>query len=219
MKWYNLVSLMLFCSLLMVGCTTLQNFFEEDVQPTASEKLPSQRVPLSPKSINADRDLSKEEEPVSENTLSSYRLGPGDRVSIKVFGEEDLSLEARLSDGGTIPYPLIGELQVSGLTIGELEKKIITKLDGEYLINPKVTVTILEYRQFFINGEVQKPGGYAFIPGLTINKAISLAGGFTELASHNSIFILREGRQQAIKADLNTFVLPGDIITVKESFF
>ena len=81
-----------------------------------------------------------------------------------------------------------------------------------------MTVTILEYRQIFITGAVQKPGGYAFMPGLTVDKAISLAGGFTGVASTNNILITREGHKK-ISATLSTPIQPGDVITISESFF
>ena len=90
--------------------------------------------------------------------LSDYPLGSGDLLSIQVFGEEDLSLEVRLSDAGTVSYPFLGELKVTGLSISELGELVRSKLADGYLVNPSVNVTVLEYRQFFINGEVEKPG-------------------------------------------------------------
>lgn len=154
--------------------------------------------------------------------LSSYKLASGDVISIQVFGEEDLSKEnIRLSDAGTISYSVLGEIRVLGLTAGELEQIVTDGLKGRYLVNPKVSVTIQEYRQFFVNGQVGKPGGYAFIPGLTVRKAVTVAGGFSERASQSKIFIIRDGDggQARKKADLDTPIFPGDIITVEESFF
>ncbi len=153
---------------------------------------------------------------------STYKLGAGDLISIIVFGEEDLSKQKiRLTDAGTVPYPVLGEIQIAGLTVGDLERKITEGLRGRYLVNPRVSVQIEEYRPFYINGMVFKPGGYPFQPGLTVRKAASIAGGFRERASLNKIFIIREGdpAQRPQKADLNTQVNPGDIITVEESFF
>lgn len=162
------------------------------------------------------------DEGVSRTTLSSYRLGAGDVVSIRVFGEDDLSREKiRLTDAGTVPYPVLGEIRVLGLTVGDLERRITDGLRGRYLVNPRVSVVVEEYRPFFINGMVGKPGGYPFQPGLTIRKAASLAGGFTERASMSKIFVIREGdvQQKPEKVDLSTPVYPGDIVTVEESFF
>src|SRR6185503_6891942 len=126
---------------------------------------------------------------VSENaSLSNYRLGSGDVISIQVLGEEDLRRERiRLSDAATISYPILGEIKLFGKTVAELEALIRDGLKGRYLVNPQVTVAIIEYRSFYINGQVEKPGGYAYVPGLTVRKAISLAGGFRERASKEKI--------------------------------
>lgn len=154
--------------------------------------------------------------------LSDYGLGSGDLMSIQVFGEEDLSMEIRLSDAGTISYPFIGEIKVKGMTIGELSEYITTKLKDGYLINPSVNVTITEYRQFYVNGEVENPGGFPFQPGLTLQKAVALAGGFTERASRSKIYITREGRtgsQDTFQASLLTKIQPSDIVNIDQSFF
>jgi polysaccharide export outer membrane protein len=158
----------------------------------------------------------------SSSSLSSYRLGAGDLISIQVLGEDDLRRERiRLSDAGTISFPVLGELRLSGITVGELERTITKGLKGRYLQNPVVTVTIHEYRQFFINGQVGRPGGYAFIPGLTVRKAVTTAGGFKERASLDKIFVIRDNdpSQKPRKVTLDSPVHPGDVITVEESFF
>ena len=157
-----------------------------------------------------------------ENLLSTYQLAAGDVITIRVFGEDDLGREkVRLTDAGTIPYPVLGEVKAKGRTIGEIEKFITAGLDGRYLINPRVSVTIEEYRPFYIHGMVDKPGGYPFQPGLTVLKASSLAGGFKERASFSKITIIRESDPKAgpQKADINTPVHPGDTIFIEESFF
>lgn len=156
-----------------------------------------------------------------DSGLSGYSIGSGDLLSIQVFGEEDLSLEVRLSDAGTISYPFLGELRVRGMSIGKLSELIRDQLADGYLVNPSVNVTVLEYRQFFINGEVEKPGGYPYQPGLTLQKAVALAGGFTERASKSKIFVVPDGKEgeQPVRIKLNTTIRPGDIVTVEESFF
>ncbi|NKB37211.1 MAG: polysaccharide export protein [Gammaproteobacteria bacterium] len=152
---------------------------------------------------------------------SFYRLDTGDVLRIQIYDEEDMYLEARVSDRGTISYPFLGEIKVSGLPPEELEKIITERLTGDYFIDPKVSVDILEYRQFYVNGEVESPGGFPFQPGLTIRKAISLAGGFKERASREKIFVIHENDSDSDpkRIDLEAEVLPGDIITVRESFF
>lgn len=159
-------------------------------------------------------------QPIPE--LSTYKLGPGDTITVRVLGEDDLKREkVRLSDAGSLSFPILGEIKVKGMTVGGLEDYITRGLKGRYLLNPQVTVSIDEYRNFFVNGMVEKPGGYPFSPGLTVRKAISIAGGLKERASRDKMNIIRDDdpKQTPRKVDLNTAVLPGDILTVEESFF
>ena len=154
--------------------------------------------------------------------LSIYKLGVGDVISVQVIGEDDLKREKiRLSDAGTLSFPYLGEIRVRGMTVGALEEFITKGLKGRYLLNPQVTVTIHEYRNFFVNGQVDKPGGYPFVPGLTVRKAISMAGGFKERASKEKINVIREEDVKGVsqRIPLEALVQPGDIITVEESFF
>jgi protein involved in polysaccharide export with SLBB domain len=154
--------------------------------------------------------------------LSSYKLGSGDMISIRVLGEDDLKREkVRLSDAGTLSFPVLGEIKVKGMTVGALEQYITKSLKGRYLLNPQVNVSIDEYRNFFVNGMVEKPGGYPFSPGLTVRKAISIAGGFRERASRDKINVIRDddATQTPKRVDLNATVQPGDILTIEESFF
>lgn len=158
----------------------------------------------------------------STANLSAYKLGVGDVISVQVVGEDDLKREkVRLSDAGTLSFPYLGEIRVRGMTVGELEDFIAKGLKGRYLLNPQVTVTISDYRNFFVNGQVEKPGGYPYVPGLTVRKAISIAGGFKERASKEKINVIREDdlKGNAIRIALDAPVQPGDILTVEESFF
>lgn len=160
--------------------------------------------------------------PESPTELSSYKLGAGDLITIRVHGEEDLKREkVRLSDAGTISFPFLGELRVKGMTVGALEEAITNGLKGRYLLNPRVTVMLEEYRNFFVNGHVERPGSYPYVPGLTVRKAISIAGGFRERAARDKLNIIRDDdpSQTPRKVDLNASVYPGDILTVEESFF
>ncbi len=155
-------------------------------------------------------------------SISDYRLGSGDAIKISVYEEPELGMEVRLSDAGTVSYPFLGEISVAGLTAGQLEERIIKGLKGDYLVDPKVTVSVAEYRQFYINGEVTRPGGFPFLPGLTLRKAIALAGGFTERASRNKIFVIRDdsrGSEKGRLIGLEEELAPGDIITIEQSFF
>lgn len=157
-----------------------------------------------------------------QSAVSSYKLAPGDVITILVFGEDEFTKEKiRLNDAGSVMFPGLGEVNVLGQTIGDLERLISDGLRGRILVNPKVAVQIVEYRPFYINGMVDKPGAYPYQPGLTVRKAASLAGGFKERASMSKIHIIRENdpTQRPQKVDLNTTMGPGDILTVEESFF
>ena len=154
--------------------------------------------------------------------MSSYKLGSGDVISIRVFGEEDFTREKiRLNDAGTVPFPVLGEIAVLNHTLGEIERLITERLKDGYLVDPKVTVWIEVYRPFFINGMVERPGAYPYQPGLTVRRAVSIAGGFKERASLSKMFVIRDKdlSQRAAKVELSSEVGPGDTITIEESFF
>ncbi len=152
-------------------------------------------------------------------TVDAYRLAPGDQVLINVFGEDDLSMDVRLGNSGTLNYPLLGVLQIEGLTVNELEELITDGLRGPYLIDPDVTVSMKAYRSFYLNGEVEKPGGYPYEPGLTLEKAIALAGGFTEFAARKKIEVKRAAGAsgESVRLRLTDPVYPGDVINVPET--
>lgn len=156
---------------------------------------------------------------------ADYLLGPGDVLSIHVYEEQDLSFtEMRIGDTGMINYPLLGEVAVTGTTTPELEQLLRERLvEGEFLIAPAVTVTIVEYRPFYINGEVTTPGSYPFQPGLTLRKAISIAGGFTERANRKRFTVhagsTAEDTTPNTVTSLDTSIAPGAIITIDERFF
>lgn len=155
------------------------------------------------------------EEPVE------YRVGSGDNLRVTVFGEEDLSGEFSVDGSGFFSLPLIGEVRAGGLTVREVEQTIVKRLKPDYLKNPSVSVAVLNYRPFYIIGEVQKPGSYAYVSGMKVVNAIALAGGYTYRARENKVLITRAGGAERKKqrANHDTAVLPGDVIEVPERFF
>lgn len=175
---------------------------------------------LQPLAASAQATLAV---PASAASLfSTYQLGAGDMLTIRVLGEPELTLEKiRLTDAGTLSYPVLGEIRLLGLTVGELEKLIADGLRGRYLKNPQVSVQMDEYRPFYVNGLVEKPGSYPYQPALTVRKAASIAGGLKIRASLDKIYVIRanDPRQEAIKADMNTPIYPGDTVVVEQSFF
>jgi len=153
---------------------------------------------------------------------TQYKLAAGDVLRIIVFGEPELSLKKiRLSDAGTFSYPFLGEISAKGLTPGQVEKIIVDGLKQGYLIDPKVSLSQIEYRSFYINGEVKKPGSYPFVPGLTLEKAIALGGGLTERASIKRVTILRGDGGATLTDDVtrSTTIAPGDTISIAQGFF
>jgi protein involved in polysaccharide export with SLBB domain len=158
--------------------------------------------------------------PIFDN-VSDYRLGAGDKLGITVFNEKELSMDVRLSDAGSFLYPFLGEVIAKNKTIGDVQSLLTSQLKDGYLVDPKVYVSILEYRPFFVNGEVGRPGGFPYQPGLTIRKAISLAGGLTARASPTKIYVIHENDPTGVPrlTTLNAVLLPGDIVTVDQSFF
>lgn len=153
---------------------------------------------------------------------SQYQLGSGDIIRVSVHGEPDLSFEEiRLTDAGTFTFPFIGEVNARGKTTGEIQRLLAERLQEGYLIHPRVSVSVVTYREFYISGEVKLPGGYPYQPGLTLDRAIALAGGLTERASTRRISIIRgnDETRTAEKASLSTIVRPGDTITIDQGFF
>ncbi len=154
--------------------------------------------------------------------VPAYRVDTGDRVSIAVYQEPDLSVNGvRVKADGTIAYPLLGDLHVAGLTSQDLQDLVISKLQDGYLKQPSITVSIDSYRLYYIKGEVSRPGGYTFVDGLTVSKAVALAGGYTVRASESSITLVRESDPEnpLESVGANTAIQPGDIVTIGESFF
>ena len=150
-----------------------------------------------------------------------YRLGSGDKVRVTVYNEKDLSGEYDVNDQGLVALPLIGQVKVGGLTIGDAQQVITDRYGKDYLVNPRVTVEVLNYRPFFILGEVKSPGSYPYVSGMTVVNAIALAGGYTPRANKGRVTIKHaseaSGREETVQEDAP--VLPGDVIRVPERFF
>jgi polysaccharide export outer membrane protein len=156
----------------------------------------------------------------AESVTSSYRLASGDRVRVTVFRHEDLSGEFALDGAGNFAMPLVGEIQAYGLTTRELESRLQQKLSDGYLVEPQISVEVLNYRPFYILGEVRAPGAYPYVNGMTVLNAVALAGGFSYRAKQDE-FLLQRGGSNAGSTEVagDSALLPGDIITVQERFF
>lgn len=154
-------------------------------------------------------------------TAGEYLVGVGDEIEITVYGEKDLTTKVKIARSGKIYFPFLDDIPVIGLSLQEIENKIHAGLLGDYLVNPQVSVSIVEYRPFFIHGQVVKPGGFPYQEDLRLDKAIALAGGLTNRASKVDWIITRtvKGNTVTIKANIATLIQPDDIIKIEQSFF
>lgn len=171
--------------------------------------------------ISGVQAIGQSMQELSAEQKKGYVLGPGDLIQIKVHGEQDLTVEVRIEEDGYVSYPFLGDIKVSGRSVDQLQHTIHRQLRGDYLVDPDVRVFVLEYRPIYVNGEVRKPGGYQYVPGLTVQKAVALAGGFTPLASKRSMTVVREGASNRHREDvtLDSTLGPGDTLIVGEGLF
>lgn len=154
-----------------------------------------------------------------------YKVGEADVLQITVYNHDDLKTTARVSRDGSITFPLIGRVEVLGLAIGQIEQKIAALLAAGYIVNPQVHIFIDDFRSrvFYVTGEVKKPDAYKYEDDTTLIKAITVAGGFSDIAAKSRVKILRknhDGQEIIIeRAKLDEAILPNDVIVVPESFF
>ena len=149
-----------------------------------------------------------------------YRLGAEDKVKVNVYGEVDLSGEFVVDSSGNLSAPFVGQIQVKGLSLREFEAAYAKKLkDAEILIEPKVSAEVTSFRPIYVLGEVKKPGQYAYVSGMTVQKAVALAEGYTYRATESRIEVTRGGRKFSVEVTPQTKVLPGDEIRIPERFF
>ena len=143
-----------------------------------------------------------------------YRLGVGDEIAIIVYEEDDLSFETKVNQTGTFAFPYLADLYLIGKTTDEVAKEIHQGLLGRVLIHPNVSVSILNYRDFSIGGEVESPGSYSYEPGLTVKKAINLAGGLSDWGSGSRFSLEREIDIPNEKLSSESLIFPGDVLTI-----
>ena len=150
-----------------------------------------------------------------------FTLGAGDRLRLTVFGHDDLSGEFNVGETGGMSLPLVGNVNMGGLTIQQAERLVEDALRPDYLLNPRVSIEVLNYRPFYILGEVNRPGSYPYAIGLTVTEAVALGGGFTARARKDRVGIIRSADPEKTEqdADAGSPVLPGDVVNVRERFF
>lgn len=155
-------------------------------------------------------------------SLASYKLGAGDRLRVSVFNEEALSGEFLVDGTGMVSMPLIGEVFVEGLTVRDFQRKFEEELEsGDFLIDARVSAEVLNYRPYYILGEVENPGEYPYSAGLSVMNAVATAGGFTYRANKRNVFVRsgEGGDEVRVRLTPSTKLQPGDTIRIGERIF
>lgn len=158
----------------------------------------------------------------SVETGHEYKLGPGDKIRVTVFGEDALSGEFLVANNGSVSLPLVGQVRAGGSTLTNFETAIQEQLTASGMVrSPKVSADMVEYRPYYILGEVNKPGQYTYSIGLTVTKAVATAGGFTYRADNKIVYVTREGAQNEAPVPVTaaTWIGPGDTLRIGERMF
>lgn len=170
---------------------------------------------------SASKHIEARAQAEDQPTPAASALRTGDRLRVTVYGEDRLSGEYEIDDGGFVSLPLTGPAKAAGLSPGEFQASLTDKLKSAYLKDPRVTIDTLAVRPFYILGEVEKPGAYPYRSGLDIWRAMAVAGGQTYRASTSTITIQRAGETDFHDYKLAGTVTigPGDVIRVPERWF
>ena len=228
--------------LILSGCATPQKS-APSAQPPAVQAQPASpaqpaaeaATPAAPQPADVEQRIMQTALDLKNKTQLNYKIQPGDLLEITVFKETDMNRTVRISGNGTITFPLAGNLKLANLSVPEAEALLAQKL-SEYLVKPQVTALIKEYSntQIYVLGEVKKPGSITMPAerSLTVLEAITLAGGFTDLASPDRTKVLRNanGQNQNIPVEISRitklgdksadiFLEPNDTVFIPQSFF
>lgn len=152
---------------------------------------------------------------------ADYRLDSGDRLRIVVYGQEGLTNTYAVSAGGTITMPLIGSVQARGKTPAQLASHVGDRLRNGFIREPHVAAEVEAYRPFFILGEVAAPGQYPYVPNMTAESAVAIAGGFSPRARRDSVTLTQSTTAGTVRATVppSTPINPGDTVVVGERWF
>lgn len=158
----------------------------------------------------------------NSEAAKGYALAAGDKVKVIVFDEPNLTGDFQVGTTGELALPLIAPVAAVGRSPAEIAQSITAALaEGGYVLNPRVSVAVLEFRPVYVLGEVNKPGEYAYAGDLTYMQAIAKAGGFTPRADKNQVILQRPGREERLVRlrEAPLVIAPGDTLIVRESFF
>ena len=146
-----------------------------------------------------------------------YRLDAGDKLRVVVYGQEGLTNTYAIDAGGSITMPLIGAVAARGKTPAGLAADISARLRNGYIREPSVAVEVETYRPFFILGEVAAPGQYPYVPNMSVESAVAIAGGFSPRAKRDSVTLTHNASRTVVP--LGTSIGPGDTVLVGERWF
>jgi polysaccharide biosynthesis/export protein len=152
---------------------------------------------------------------------TGYRVGAGDKLSIRVAGEADLTGEFPVDASGAISLPYVQSVTVAGMSTPQIERMIAGRLRAGYLKDPQVSVQATTLRPFYVMGEVTTSGSYAYQPGITVQNAIAIGGGYGARADKTQVLLTRRDASgtHTSKVPVTTQIYPGDIVYVRERWF
>ena len=157
----------------------------------------------------------------NQATIQPYTLDSGDRLRVTVFEQPTMTNTYTVDQAGYIAFPLVGQVPARGRTLQQLSGQLATKLKQGYLRDPDVTIDVDRYRSIYVMGEVGQPGQYAYVPGLTVQNAIAVAGGFSARANQGTVDVTRKINGQVItgRVNISSAIIAGDTIYVRERLF
>jgi polysaccharide export outer membrane protein len=175
----------------------------------------------APRGADAPVPVAYAAAPMPAARDAAYRLDAGDKLRVVVYGQEGLTNTYAIDAGGSITMPLIGAVPARGRTPASLAAEISAKLRGGYIRDPSVAVEIESYRPFFILGEVAAPGQYPYVPNMSVESAVAIAGGFSPRARRDQVTLTHSDGSGSSRfvVPLGTALGPGDTVLVGERWF
>ena len=157
----------------------------------------------------------------SQSMSDTYQLGTGDKLRVIVYGEDDLGGTFDVDGNGYVSMPLIGQVKVSGMSATQVERVMTQKFADGFLKEPRVNVEVTTYRPFYVLGEVNRPGSYPYVDGMSIQNAVADAGGYTQKAVESGYYIRHAGEAQEtyVSSDSLAKIYPGDVVRIDSSTF
>ncbi len=227
------ISLLIAIALLLSACTEAWEVDSPSAPPGGTGIMADDQLASGPdavssisqlpatKAVGAIPPFSTQGQAAAYEFGSGYRVGAGDRLSIRVAGEQDLTGEYVVDATGVLSMPYVQSVPVAGLNTGQIERLVVRKLQAGYLRDPKVSVQAISLRPFYIMGEVTTGGSFPYQPGITVQNAIAIAGGYSTRADKGVVLITRRSATgtNTYKVPVTTQIYPGDIVFIRERWF